>query len=509
MKKKFLTLLFMLTALMMLSSAALAVDLTAGGTIVLAEDVKLEEGLTIKFDTVLDLGGHTITGKKEKTDNGTLLSTISVGMGAKVSIRNGTLKNVLLSNYGTITELSDVKLEGGLRNTAGSTIHEIRRCSMTGEVFTLWNYGYIELVDNCEIVATYNFSALRNEGVIDLVDHCYVEGAQRIWSGFGLGCHEGSVTTAEDSIFVGSGHGGIRVTAGTLTARDCVIVNTHDTLGEGSIAITVIYPGQTPEPVLEGCTLIATQYACGSVKYDADGEWYYEEYADMEDCDFIELPGKSTLKKYLAWEMEEKPAAPALPGASGLANFKTVNTYAVGQFGDVSSTYWGAPNIAKAYELGLMKGSSDAAFDPEGSVTVAQTVTMAARLHSIYTTGSENFVQSGVWYQTYVDYCKAKGILKKDFADYNAPAKRSDFVAILASALPAEALSAINTVSVIPDVTETSENGEAIYALYRAGILTGNDAQGTFGPETSINRAAAAAILTRMADTGLRKHITL
>lgn len=506
MKKRFLTVLFMLATLLILSPAALAVDLTAGGTIVLTEDVKLEEGLTIKFDTVLDLGGHTITGKKEKTDNGTSMTTISVGMGANVSIRNGTLKNVLLCNYGTITDLSDVEITGGVRNTAGSTIHEIRRCSMTGDVFTLWNYGHIDLIDNCEIIARENFSALRNEGVIDLADHCYVEGAQRIWSGFGLGCHEGSVTTAEDSIFVGSGHGGIRVTAGTLTAKDCVIVNTHDTLGEGSIAMTVIYPEQTPEPVLESCTLIATQYPCGSVKYDADGEWYYDEHADMEDCDFITL-SEADLDDWLDWKMEKKP--PVRPTASGLANFKTVNTYTAGQFADVASTYWGAPNIAKAYELGLMKGSSDTAFDPEGSVTVAQTVTMAARLHSIYATGSENFVQSGVWYQTYVDYCKANGILKKDFADYNAPAKRSDFAAILAAALPAEALSAINTVTSIPDVAENGENGETIYALYRAGILTGNDAQGTFGPETSINRAAAAAILTRMADISLRKNITL
>ena len=219
--------------------------------------------------------------------------------------------------------------------------------------------------------------------------------------------------------------------------------------------------------------------------------------------------GITTVRKFDLIPIEPPAAEPVIPTDPGLSNFKSVNTYTAGQFADVAASYWGAPNIAKAYELGLMKGSSDSAFDPEGSVTVAQTVTMAARLHSIYTTGSENFVQSGVWYQTYVDYCKANGILKKDFADYNAPAKRADFAAILAAALPAEALSAINQVGSIPDVAEASENGAAIYALYRAGILTGNDAQGTFGPETSINRAAAAAILTRMADVSLRKNITL
>ena len=222
-------------------------------------------------------------------------------------------------------------------------------------------------------------------------------------------------------------------------------------------------------------------------------------YGFRADRRFLLIPG-------------EQPEAftPVIPADPGLSNFKTVNTYTADQFADVASTYWGAPNIAKAYELGLMRGTSAYYFSPEESVTVAETITMAARLHSIYTTGSENFVQSNIWYQTYVDYCRANGILKKDF-DYNAPAKRSDFAAILAAALPAEALRAVNTVEdgAIPDVSMKDDSAEAVYALYRAGILTGNDVSGTFGPETAINRAAAAAILTRMADTSLRKSVTL
>ena len=134
---------------------------------------------------------------------------------------------------------------------------------------------------------------------------------------------------------------------------------------------------------------------------------------------------------------------------------------------------------------------------------------MAARLHSICTTGKENFVQSGVWYQTYVDYCKANAILKQEFADYNAPIKRCDFADIMAAALPAAALSGINDIGQIPDVAKSEAYAGAVYTLYRAGVLTGNDAAGTFGPETSINRAAAAAIHTRMADPALRKNITL
>ena len=227
-------------------------------------------------------------------------------------------------------------------------------------------------------------------------------------------------------------------------------------------------------------------------------------YGYRANREFDLIPGEDPAQA----KEPEVPTVSAEPADPGLANFKAVNTYTQGQFADVAESFWGAANVARAYELGLMKGTSAAYFSPEESVTIAETITMAARLHSIYATGSENFVQSNIWYQTYVDYCKEKGIVTKDF-DYNAPAKRSDFAAILAAALPAAALSGINDIGEIPDVAKSEAYAGAVYTLYRAGVLTGNDAAGTFGPETSINRAAAAAILTRMADPALRKNITL
>jgi len=196
--------------------------------------------------------------------------------------------------------------------------------------------------------------------------------------------------------------------------------------------------------------------------------------------------------------------------SEGLNNFKAVNTYTQGQFLDVSADYWGSANIQKAYELGLMNGNGGTTFNPAGDVSIAQAITMAARLNSIYYTGSENFVQGAVWYQAYVDYAKENGI-PTDYTNYNAAATRAQFASILAAALPSEALAAINTVEnrSIPDVDINSADAQAIYELYRAGILTGNDDKGTFTPNSSISRAAAAAIITRMADTSLRKNITL
>lgn len=99
--------------------------------------------------------------------------------------------------------------------------------------------------------------------------------------------------------------------------------------------------------------------------------------------------------------------------------------------------------------------------------------------------------------------------MTRDFANYNAPIKRCDFADIMAAALPAAALSAINDIEQIPDVAKSEVYAGGVYTLYRAGVLTGNNARGTFGPETSISCATAAAIVTRMADSALRQSVTL
>jgi hypothetical protein len=195
----------------------------------------------------------------------------------------------------------------------------------------------------------------------------------------------------------------------------------------------------------------------------------------------------------------------------GLSHFTQVNTYKNGQFTDVPSSAWFAENVATAYELGLMIGSSDTVFNAAGNVTIGETITMAARIHSIYASGTADFEPSTPWYQTYVDYALANGIITREYADYTKAATRADFAAILRGALPDEALEPINTVAdgAIPDVSTSASYAKHVYTLYRAGILVGNDTAGTFTPESNISRSAAAAIVTRMAEPALRLSVTL
>lgn len=195
-----------------------------------------------------------------------------------------------------------------------------------------------------------------------------------------------------------------------------------------------------------------------------------------------------------------------------LNNFEEVNEYTVGQFSDVSSSSWYADSVAAAYRKGLVKGTSATQFNPNGNMTIAETITLAARLRSIYETGTAEFEQSDPWYQTYVDYATENGIIAEgDYSDYTKAATRAQFAYIMAKALPGEALSTINNIPFgqIPDVSLSETYSGAVYKLYKAGILTGNDSYGTFTPDSTITRSAVATIVTRMADMSLRKQFVL
>ena len=90
-------------------------------------------------------------------------------------------------------------------------------------------------------------------------------------------------------------------------------------------------------------------------------------------------------------------------------------------------------------------------------------------------------------------------------------ATRAQFAEIFAAALPDEALSIKNSVSdnAIPDVKMKDSYSAPVYKLYRAGILAGGDAKGTFSPGTFITRAECATIVARMADSDNRVSFSL
>jgi phosphoribosylamine-glycine ligase len=82
---------------------------------------------------------------------------------------------------------------------------------------------------------------------------------------------------------------------------------------------------------------------------------------------------------------------------------------------------------------------------------------------------------------------------------------------ILAESIDSVDLEAINIVDdgAIPDVDMSADYADAVYLLYRAGVLTGSDSMGTFAPKSVISRAEAAAVITRIIDPTLRTSVEL
>ncbi|MCL2814558.1 MAG: S-layer homology domain-containing protein [Oscillospiraceae bacterium] len=170
-------------------------------------------------------------------------------------------------------------------------------------------------------------------------------------------------------------------------------------------------------------------------------------------------------------------------------------------FIDVSESEWYYSDVKIAWQLGLISGKSDTSFAPGDNLTYAEAVKLAACMHQLYTEGKVTLVpRAGEWYDAYVAYAKKNGIINKDYA-WGTPATRAGYMEIFASALPDEALAAINTIpgGSIPDVPMAHAQAGAIYKLYRAGILQGVDpATHECNPASTIRRSEVAAILTRM-----------
>lgn len=191
--------------------------------------------------------------------------------------------------------------------------------------------------------------------------------------------------------------------------------------------------------------------------------------------------------------------------------FTKSSSYELGQFSDVLATDWFEPWVARASEYGLVKGSNGS-FSPMGYITYAEIITIAARIHSIYYDEEIADYGWGEWYDKYYEYALRKGMIDSiDRSLLKERINRSESVGILGRALPQKALASKNRVedSAIPDVKMNDANSSPIYIFYRAGILSGSDAQGRFHPLKYITRAEISKIIVCMVEENSRKSFEL
>ena len=158
--------------------------------------------------------------------------------------------------------------------------------------------------------------------------------------------------------------------------------------------------------------------------------------------------------------------------------------------------------IKSVVQLGIMNGYTDGTFHPIGNITLSEAIKMAAVVHATCNNQTISFSASdgGKWYDAYLNYCVKNRIVSSDeYSSLDAYATRAQIAHIFAKATSDFAV--VNDVDYdyIPDVSERSEYADEILALYRAGILTGDERTRAFRPFDTITRAEAAAIISRVA----------
>ena len=166
---------------------------------------------------------------------------------------------------------------------------------------------------------------------------------------------------------------------------------------------------------------------------------------------------------------------------------------------------WLEDYVLAAEQAGLTQSGSTLSYSD--SLTLAETVTLAARAHSLFTVGGVDFqAESGEsWYTPYVKYLKQNQILNYDL-DYQEAATRDQYVSLLYAAVPSDMeLEQLNSAIRFADASDIDDR-LAASVLYQSGVLTGvEESDGVyFYPDSLITRGEAIALVARLVLPELR-----
>ena len=183
---------------------------------------------------------------------------------------------------------------------------------------------------------------------------------------------------------------------------------------------------------------------------------------------------------------------------------------AAGTFSDVPENAWYASDVQDVQQYGIIQGVGSNRFLPEGKLTYAQAITMAARTYAYLHNETIPNSNSSQWYDSYLNYALSNNFVSEYElpTSLDVPCDRDSMARMFYAILDEGSNTILNDVEEIPDV-DNNTGGIPIYSLYRFGILTGSDEYGAFYPTRSITRAETSAILNRLLNPNKRKTFTL
>jgi hypothetical protein len=475
---------------------------------------------------------------------GTVTSTsgITIETSGKVNMSGGTVHSD--SNTAIYAD-GDIVIDGGVARSAGSnpTIHaKGGNVKVSGNGTVSAGIGYCIRAEGTNAGVTLNGGALTTDfgvgiGVIGVGSKVILNGGEvRTSEGIAIGAYgddctveinAGSVSAISDTttgiaVAVMGKNTDVKISGGMVSAKHPAAVAVA---GEGS-KVTVnggfVFAYGTAivgEGNVINMTNGSTPDVCGNAVVCAWNK-VAPAYSEGSSDDLIISPSGAAAvwtingyQKGIRYTNDVNTGFFAVDGitinadiaANTMSNFALINSYTRGQFTDVNEAAWYGSDqqkvVARAYEYGLMEGNSATTFNPAGNITIAEAITVAARVHSIYATGRAvtSAMMSNPWYKPFVDYAVDNGIIASDdFTEYQKIATRAEMAYIFAHALPDSEYGYRWNTKTPPDVTSSTPYVSEIRKLYTSGIVGGSDDLGTFFPANNITRAEAAAILARL-----------
>ena len=187
----------------------------------------------------------------------------------------------------------------------------------------------------------------------------------------------------------------------------------------------------------------------------------------------------------------------------------TIKLPASAVFSDVNAGDWFEAYLQDAYDEGIIGGFPDGTYRPNGQLTHAQIMVMAAQLHSKQKGDNYDFQaakkEGGAWYQPYEDYCVAEGIVPAETFGAGGPFEGEENTNVTRGQM-AFYFSGTLTDESYKDKKEVSLSDidgyifkENIEKLAKADIV-GGFPDGTFRPDELVTRAQAAVFIKNLLD---------
>lgn len=178
------------------------------------------------------------------------------------------------------------------------------------------------------------------------------------------------------------------------------------------------------------------------------------------------------------------------------------------QFSDVPQGAWYYNDVSKASASGIINGIGNGQFNPDGTLTHAEAMTLMAKVHAIYLYGNPDVINDYTpsndhWASGIYSYCLDHNLPTPSESEFDTNITRGTMARYFRQSLPSAAFDTgiSNDLSLMPEQT----NNSVVQDLFRAGILVG-DSHG-FRLGDSITRAEAAAIIHRVANPNVRVQV--